>query len=146
MKLILLLLSLTISTTTFARSFDKWIYFYAKKYDIPAFVIKSIIKAESSFKVEAIGDRTQKEMSFGLMQIKPSTAKWMGCHYSLKSLLTARNNIGCGTRYLAYLIDELKDLNSALDAYNRGIDNVLKHPWKKPWSKHKYVGKLIKDW
>jgi soluble lytic murein transglycosylase-like protein len=136
-----------VSSTVFASSkYDRWIDFYAKKYDIPAFVIHSVIKAESSFVEEAIGDRTQPEMSFGLMQLKPSTAKFMKCHSSIKSLLTARNNIGCGTRYLAHLLDELKDLNTALDAYNRGIDNVLKHPWTKPWKKHKYVGKLKRFW
>lgn len=91
MKSILLLL-FTVSTTANATHIDKWIDFYAQKYDIPAFVIRSVIKAESSFQVEAIGDRTQKEMSFGLMQLKPSTAKWMGCHHTIKSLLTARNN------------------------------------------------------
>jgi soluble lytic murein transglycosylase-like protein len=136
-----------VSTTVFASSkYDKWINFYAKKYDVPAFIIKSVIRKESSFDPKAIGDLKQPEHSYGLMQIKPSTAKFMKCYYSIKSLLTPRNNIGCGTRYIRYLLDELNHLNNALDAYNRGIGNVLKYPWKGDWDDHKYVGILRDYW
>lgn len=142
-----ILISMLISTTAVASSkYDKWIEMYAKKYDIPAFVIKSMIKKESSFNSDAIGDIREPEITYGLMQIKPSTAKFMKCHYSIKSLLIPRNNIGCGVRYLAYLLDELKDLHTALDAYNRGIKNVLDHPWKGSWDDHKYVGDLRREW
>jgi soluble lytic murein transglycosylase-like protein len=104
-------------------------------------LIEAIISVESNFDANAIGD---KGKAVGLMQVHLTTAKDMGYKGTKKDLLRPENNIRYGKMYLNYLFERTGNIYVVLDAYNRGLSNVRKRPYRGSWVKHKYVGKIIK--
>lgn len=111
---------------------------YSDKYDIDPYLVYSIIKAESSFKVDA----TSRGNARGLMQITDNTGKWaaekMGLNeFKTEQLYDPEINISIGCWYLNRLYkqfeasenvpEELRKL--VLASYNAGptrVDTWLK--------------------
>ena len=98
---------------------------YSQVYELDEAFVFAIICAESSFDAEAESDVGAK----GLMQLMPSTARWLVEKYKLEAdpemLFDADTNILLGCQYLSYLngrFDNDKDL--VLAAYNGGEGNV----------------------
>lgn len=83
-------------------------------------LIASVINEESSFNNLS----ESRAGAVGLMQLMPSTAKWlaskMQTDYSLDKLYEPLYNINMGTYYLRYLMDKFGDEYTALCAYNAG--------------------------
>lgn len=102
----------------------------AQTYGIDPELIASIINAESSFKNNQISAKN----AVGLMQLLPSTASSLTDEEF--DLFDAKTNILLGTKYLAYLINKFKDIDTALFAYNAGEGNVLR------WLKEQNCEKL----
>ncbi len=91
------------------------------KSGIEAAIIAAIISAESG------GDATRtrweanvEDYSYGLMQIRWTTAKWLGYGGSRDGLLKPSDNISYGVKYLKYQYDRYGDLVDAIAAYNSG--------------------------
>lgn len=84
----------------------------------------------------------------GLMQIHLDTAIDMGFKGKEEDLYDPVTNIKYSIKYMYWLYKRYKGhrnrLYTTLDAYNRGIGNVKKWPWKHSWKKHKYVTKVLK--
>lgn len=77
--------------------------FFAKKYNIP---LETEMEAQ--------------RVSYGLMQIKCSTSRYLGFSGKCQNLYNAQMNMEYGVRYLAYLKDRFElDLNM-ISAYNQG--------------------------
>jgi len=108
---------------------------------IPPNVFAAVIYVESAFDENAVGDDGK---SYGLMQIQLNTARDMGFKGTIKELMDPETNIKYGTMYLVYLYKKTGDLFIALDAYNRGLGNVKKYPYKGDYKDHRYVGKVLK--
>lgn len=130
------------------KTIDDIIEFASDKYDMPAELIKSMIRRESSFKERSVS----KKGAQGLMQIMPETLKGLvKCHHRectvddppearyCKSMgmpdisddvFDPENNIEGGTCYLSYLLKKDRDykgnLELALAAYNYGPTDVRK--------------------
>jgi len=87
--------------------------------------LMGVIFAESRFDVTAYSGK-----AVALMQITDDTAKWicgkLELEYSGEILYSPRTNIEMGSYYLAYLIRQYKNTNTALAAYNAGMGNVSK--------------------
>ena len=97
----------------------------ARKYDLPANLIKSVIRAESNFQVKAVSHAGAQ----GLMQLMPATAKAMG----VSNPFNIEENIDGGSRYLRKMLDSFGgDLKLALAAYNAGPEAVIKYGGKVP--------------
>ncbi|HVN23621.1 MAG TPA: lytic transglycosylase domain-containing protein [Syntrophorhabdales bacterium] len=84
-------------------------------------LILAVIKVESNFRHDAVSRRGAQ----GLMQIKPSLAKYIakdvGVQYNGRDSLTEpENNIKLGVYFLSRLMDDFKDMGTALHAYNAG--------------------------
>lgn len=98
---------------------------YARAYNLPTYMVASVINIESSFNPNACSNAS----AMGLMQLKLSTAKDManrlGVEVDEVSVFDVELNIMLGTKYLAYLL-ELFDGNetNALASYNWGLQNV----------------------
>ena len=88
-------------------------------------LVAAVIYQESKFR-----DRTSSAGAKGLMQLMPSTAKFIahksgGAQFQLADLGTPQVNIAYGTWYLRYLIAHYKgNTTLGVAAYNAGLDNV----------------------
>jgi soluble lytic murein transglycosylase len=114
-------------------------------YD-PVFLL-AIIKTESRFNPIAIG--TSGEV--GLMQIKPSTAKWI-CKksgFAWKGSAALKDpvyNLQVGSLYFKYLKKSLKSKSAHyINAYNMGINNLYRLPASSRIS-HPYYSRVMHNY
>ena len=107
----------------------------ARKYDVDADLIRSVIKAESNFDPQA----TSSKGAMGLMQLMPETAKDLG----VKNAYDAQQNVLAGTSYLKSLLDRYDGkINLALAAYNWGMGNLERSPDNLPDETINYVARV----
>lgn len=91
----------------------------AEKLD-PALIL-AVMDIESRFDPRAVS----RAGALGLMQLMPSTARWLAARrevplHSDEALFEVEINVALGAQYLRLMLDDLKDLEAALVAYNRG--------------------------
>jgi soluble lytic murein transglycosylase-like protein len=111
----------------------------AQKYDLPVNLIKSVIRAESNFQVNAVSHAGAQ----GLMQLMPDTAEELG----VKNPFNIAENIDGGSRYLRKMLDSFGgDLKLALAAYNAGPEAVIKYGGKVPPYREtqQYVNRVLR--
>lgn len=121
-----------------AEKYDKIINKYSRQYRVDSILVKSIITAESCFKVKALSSAGAQ----GLMQLIPATAKRFGVQNSYKP----EQNIRGGIKYLKFLIDRFNgNLNKVIAAYNAGEGAVDKYKGIPPYKETKqYVRNVLK--
>lgn len=89
-------------------------------------LLASVANVESGFKKDVISSKG----AIGIMQIMPTTAKWIAQKnekdYSEQLLKNGEYNIMLGGYYLSYLIDYFGDTQLGICAYNAGQGNVTK--------------------
>ena len=124
----IIVLTIFIFTAVFLFSgfnYKKLAVAYAKRYDVSAKLVISIMKTESGFDKNAVS----KKGAVGLMQILPTTAEYISkkLGYSAEfDLFEPETNVKFGTYYLKYLIDKFKSEDIAICAYNAGEGTVVK--------------------
>jgi Transglycosylase SLT domain len=92
----------------------------AKRYNVDADLISSVIAVESNFEPKAVSRKNAR----GLMQLLPETAARLG----VQNIFDPKENIEAGTKYLSNLLQRYhSDLALALAAYNAGPDNVQRY-------------------
>jgi soluble lytic murein transglycosylase-like protein len=107
----------------------------ARKYDVDADLIRSVIKAESNFNPQA----TSSKGAMGLMQLMPETANDLG----VKNAYDVEQNVMGGTSYLKSLLDRYDgNADLALAAYNWGMGNLEKSPNRLPAETVTYVTRI----
>jgi len=97
-----------------------YVLIYAEKYNIDVSLIYAIIKTESNFDAKAVSPSNAR----GLMQIIPSTAKWIASElnidYNDEILFNSETNINFGCFYIDYLFKKFNDMDIVICAYNAG--------------------------
>ena len=100
--------------------FDQYIEPAARRYKVPANLVRAVMHAESGFDPMAVSPKGAS----GLMQLMPQTAQEM----YVKDIFDARENIEGGTRYLRLLANQFNgDMVKMVAAYNAGPDAVRKY-------------------
>lgn len=109
----------------------------ANTYQVDAALIQAIIMAESSYNPKAVSHRGAQ----GLMQLMPTTAKWLG----VKDTFDPALNIDGGVRYFKRLLDRFNgDIKLALAAYNAGSRYVRKYGGVPPFRATRiYIKKVL---
>ncbi|HOK00919.1 MAG TPA: lytic transglycosylase domain-containing protein [Spirochaetota bacterium] len=116
---------------------DKIVEYYASRNNVPASLVKSIIKAESDYNPEAISPKG----AMGLMQLMPETVMSLG----IENPFDPEQNIKGGIIFFKDLLNSYKgDYKLALAAYNSGKGNVDKYGGVPDFKETKdYVRKVI---
>lgn len=114
----------------------------ARAHGMDPYFVMAVISGESSFNPLAVGPVGE----IGMMQIRPSTGKWMAekIKFKWKGDKTLRDpvaNIKLGTAYLAWLREKFDNHGQLyLAAYNMGPKSVKtalgKRIWPKDYPKH----------
>jgi len=109
----------------------------AQTYQVDAALIRAIIMAESSYNPKAVSHRGAQ----GLMQLMPTTARWLGVEDSFDPAL----NIDGGVRYFKRLLDRFDgNIQLALAAYNAGSRYVRKYGGVPPFrATRNYIKKVL---
>ncbi|MBL0712140.1 MAG: lytic transglycosylase domain-containing protein [Desulfosarcina sp.] len=119
------------------RRIERAIEMASRQYDLPADLIRSIIRHESNFNPRAESQAGAQ----GLMQLMPATA----CELGVSDSFDVRQNIDGGTRYLKQMLDHFDgDLRKALAAYNAGPGTVRRYDGVPPYPETRnYVHKVM---
>lgn len=120
-----------------SQSLDQIFDKAADKYNVPVELLKSVAKAESNFRANAVSRCGAQ----GIMQLMPSTAKGLGVTNSFDP----EQNIMGGAKYISGLLKRYDGNTSlALAAYNAGSGNVAKYGGIPPFKEtQNYVKKIL---
>jgi soluble lytic murein transglycosylase-like protein len=118
--------------------FEAHIMQAAQTYQVDPVLIRAIIMAESNYNPKAVSHRGAQ----GLMQLMPTTAKWLGIQDSFDPAL----NIDGGVRYFKKLLDRFDgNVKLALAAYNAGSRYVRKYGGVPPFKATRiYIKKVLR--
>ena len=111
-----------INKVKYPQKYEESVKKYSVEYDVPEYIIYSIIKVESNFRPSA----KSKAGAVGLMQIMPQTFEWLtsdkhfGEHLEYEKLEDPDISIKYGTYYFRYLLNKFDSIETALAAYNAG--------------------------
>ena len=122
---VLFLFSCLFFVFMFPKRYENYIVEYSNEFGLEKELVYAVIKVESDFKKDAVS----KSGALGLMQILPSTAKWiakeLGEDYLDEKMFEPKTNIKFGCFYLNYLFEKFDSLEVVICAYNAGEGNVL---------------------
>jgi soluble lytic murein transglycosylase-like protein len=116
--------------------FDDLIEEAAQKYEMPADLVKAVVRAESNFDPSAVSVCGAK----GLMQLMDGTAADLGVTDSLDPT----QNIEGGVAYLRQMLDRYGQIPLALAAYNAGPGAVDRYDGVPPYAETQtYVRRVL---
>jgi len=112
----------------YPKDYEEIVKLYSEQYNVDENLIFAVIKAESNFDENAISHKS----AIGLMQIMEDTAEDIAIKYNIdidfenvkESVAKVNNNINIGTKYLSVLLEQYKNVEVAVAAYNAGIGTV----------------------
>ena len=124
------------SPARFSR-YDLHIREAAALYQIPAELVRAVIRVESDFDPRAVSPKNAR----GLMQMIPGTAERM----MVTDAFDPRENIFGGTRYLRVLANLFNgDIQLTIAAYNAGEGAVIRYGGIPPYQETQaYVAKVL---
>lgn len=116
--------------------FDDHIDQAAKRYKIPAALVRAIMHTESNFDSTALSPKGAS----GLMQLMPETAQNM----YVKDIFAPRDNIEGGVRYLRVLANMYDgDMVKMIAAYNAGPEAVRRYNGVPPYEETRLYCKKV---
>lgn len=125
------LINIGVQKRFYPRKYSEYVEKYAGEFNVPEYIVYSVIKVESDFEKDAVSDKG----ACGLMQLMPETYEWLAKtrNEEVKDIFNEEENIKYGTYYLGMLYEKYNDWKLALCAYNAGMGNVDKWLEKEPF-------------
>ena len=122
------------------------VYDESRLCDLDYRLALAVIKVESNFKQDVISNKGAR----GLFQIKPSLAKYIAKDAGVKwngdqCLHEPEKNIKLGVYHLSKLVDDFKNLPTALHAYNAG-ESRLRARSSKAEPRTPFTKKVMKEY
>jgi soluble lytic murein transglycosylase len=122
------------------------VYNESEERDIDYRLALAVITVESNFKHDAVSNMGAR----GLFQLKPSLAKYIakdaGVKYNGEGCLQEPDkNIKLGVYHLSKLVEDYKDLQTVLHAYNVGVTRANSEA-KKGLPKTNFTKKVLKEY
>ena len=96
----------------------QWAKYYATRYSVPFEFVAAIIDVESAWQPYLVSDKG----AAGLMQLMPATAYRFG----VRNRFRIEENIQGGVAYLAFLMQEFRDLRLVAAAYYAGESRIAR--------------------
>ncbi len=123
-----------------AASYQHLIQKYAQRHEVPAALVRAVMRVESCFDRRAVS----RSGARGLMQLMPQTASLLGVDDSFD----ASQNVDGGVRYLKMMLERFnQDTRLALAAYNAGPTAVSDHRGIPPFPETQtYVKRVLADY
>ncbi len=123
------------------------VYDQSQKRDIDYRLALAVITVESNFKGQSVSNKGAR----GLFQIKPSLARYIakdaGVAYSGDNCLhESDKNIKLGVYHLSKLVDDFKNLPTALHAYNVGETRTKARMARKGVPKNTFTKRVMKEY
>jgi hypothetical protein len=123
-------------TWHYSGQYDNLILKASSLHGVDSALVRAVIAVESRFNRYARSHKGAR----GLMQLMPDTAR----RYGVANSYDPWQNIKGGTAHLRDLLDEFKDLNLALAAYNAGPTPVRRYGTIPPYRETRdYVRKVL---
>ncbi len=123
-------------TWHYSGQYDSLILKASSRFGVDASLVRAVIAVESAFNRYARSHKGAR----GLMQLMPET----GRRYGVVNAYDPWQNIRAGTSHLRDLLDEFKDLQLALAAYNAGPTPVRRYGTIPPYRETRnYVRKVL---
>ncbi len=120
----------------YSGQYDSLILKASRLFGVDSSLVRAVIAVESAFNRYARSHKGAR----GLMQLMPDT----GRRYGVSNAYDPWQNIRAGTAHLRDLMDEFRDLNLALAAYNAGPTPVRRYGGVPPYPETRnYVRKVL---
>lgn len=120
-----LILFVIFNFVLYPKKYKNYVLAYSNEFKLETALVYAVIKTESNFDANA----KSYAGAIGLMQIIPSTAKWIASefdeNYEEEKLYAPETNIKYGCFYLNYLKQKFSDIDAVICAYNAG-ETVVK--------------------
>ncbi len=108
----------------YPRPYEELVDREAQEFSLDKNLVYAVMRTESRFRADA----QSRAGAIGLMQLTPSTFEWICSLYPPENggedVTDPGDNIHCGCALLRLLLDQYKNLEVALCAYNAGMGNV----------------------
>jgi soluble lytic murein transglycosylase len=123
------------------------VYDQSKQRDLDYRLALAVIKVESNFKRDVVSRKGAR----GLFQIKPSLAKYIAKDAGVtwggsQCLHEPDNNIKLGIYHLSKLVEDFKNLPTALHAYNAGTSKIKAWQGDKGEPKSAFTKRVLKEY
>ena len=104
----------------YPNGYKHFVTAYSHEYGLNEALVYAIIKTESNFKSDVVS----KSGAIGLMQLMPTTARWIASElhesFEKEQLKNPQTNIKYGCYYLNYLFKRFDNTDVVICAYNAG--------------------------
>jgi soluble lytic murein transglycosylase len=129
------------------RTISERVYDESKRCNVDYRLVLALMKIESNFRYDAVS----KQGARGLMQVKPSLAKYIAEDVGIrwwgdKTLDEPEKNIKIGVHIFSKLIEDFQGINMALHAYHVGPTRLREILTKKKIPQKRYLNLVLDEY
>jgi soluble lytic murein transglycosylase len=129
------------------RTISERVYDESKRCNVDYRLVLALMKIESNFRYDAVSKRGAR----GLMQVKPSLAKYIAENVGIgwqgdKTLDEPEKNIKIGVHIFSKLIEDFQGINMALHAYHVGPTRLREILTKKKTPQKHYLNLVLDEY